>query len=280
MFQINNITVLFVVNMTKKKQHRSISTLVDMLDKSTTGVKFHSSLQNRHYIESVKQMDYDEFVATLQCIAHDISFLNTSEYIQFTENQLNFEQYYISMDCEEYPIVIGAVEDMYHFKGVSPLQLVVSLTEISTQTSLFIPIVIESFIDNEYSHQMTFIIDTITHVMFIHDPNGSSRYSDERVHNLFKHYVDSINTVLLEYGMVKYEYIIPPPTRMNFELKYIGGHNCVLASMTYIILYNQLSNVNLVDEILQNVTHSEYLNVYTSLLNTLGSHLIDYKSNK
>lgn len=224
-------------------------------------------------------MDYSDWTRIINSLQPDVVCHSAREFVMFYESEPDEDTYIPCDDADEYPITIKAAKgkgkQSVHVKAVSPLCLYESIMSHKT-AALLLPIVVEAFDEgNDMWHQMTFVIDITNKIMFIHDPNGKSRYSGHRVHSLFEHYVSKINSVAAFYGHTPYTYIMHSFPNMNHELRVVGGHNCVIASIVFIIVYSSGDCRRLQDvhTTLQTITKGELQKIYIALYNKIGSLL-------
>ena len=243
-------------------------------------------LIDRHYLKTVKRMEYNEMVDVVHALDYGIQCIMSNEYVEFSEyncnNENGNENYYTEKENDEgeYPIVIkeSKTNKALIFKAISEIELVKTIVSNDKTTVIFLPIVVEAFSENDMWHQMTFVIDLENSKMFFYDPNGiNSRYCKERIHNLFEHYASLVNTSFECYGKNHCEYIRHQFYGINQELKGIGGHHCVIATTMFIILYNKLTNIVVIDAMLQKIQKVELRSIYIALYNSVGMLLCQNK---
>lgn len=248
-------------------------------------------LVDRHYLKTVKRMEYNEMVDVLHRLDYGIDCFISSEYVEFSEcgdykneNENENANYYTEKKNEEgeFPIVIKESKTKTNkvliFKAISEIELVEAIVSTNKTTVIFLPIVVEAFSENDMWHQMTFVIDLKNSKMFFYDPNGiNSRYCKERIHNLFERYASLVNTSFECYGKKQCEYIRYQFHGINHELKGIGGHHCVVATTMFIVAYNQLTDIEVIDTLLKQIQKVELSRIYIALYNTLGMLLYQNK---
>jgi len=260
-----------------------------MFSKYVQNVRFNLSLSttsksliDKNYLKSVKNMEYPQFLNIMKTIAPDIEASNqllnnhqTSEYIVFS-NTVEEDHLVCEMN-DEYPICIIQKDGVFHFQGISPF----TLHMILPTKVIYLPTVID-LEGIDYAHQMTFIIDFHENIAFVHDPNGScSRYFPQSVRDLFVAYVDSINHVMDAYSINHLTFIdIPNQARMNYELKGIGAHHCVVASIAYMLAYMNIGSRDTINEALCHTSKKEHGTIYIALYNLIGACIAADKADK
>jgi hypothetical protein len=248
-------------------------------------------LNNRSYLKTVKEMDYQEFHAIITSLFYNLrnKLITSSDYIQFQSSSDDYQSVPYDIASQyEYPIVINNVKSTgkkqkimntinIEFQGYAPSCIVDYIVDNRNPTGcdvLYLPVVIESFgeayNDNDIYHQMLLVIDFEKRTAFLFDPNGKeSRYGCEEVHNLFEKYIVLINELLDYYGRDQITYERRNGTRLNKELPCIGGHNCVICCILFMVFHNSGYNIEDTDS----YNDKTLLTFHLVLFNVIGKTL-------
>jgi hypothetical protein len=252
-----------------------------------------NKIHNRKYLDVVKEMNYDEFGMVIKHMSHKKMLSNNllfvNEFVRFS-SQDEYEEYIINIDNQdfsEYPIYITQIynkkiKDINTvFKGYNTLFIAEKIKNDINNNILFLPIVVEShdkrYDNNTIYHQMLFIIDISKSSAFIFDPNGEySRFSDVNVHSLFYKYLCLLNNDLKFIGCSnEIKYNDCKDNRINIKHNVIGGDNCVVCCIMFMIFYNNNISHNVIcntlscDNVDNKVTFMKI-----SLYNVIGNFLI------
>lgn len=222
-------------------------TLLEMFSEDT-------KLNDKQYLETVKKMDYDEFykliavlIPTLQetlCRSFDGHYdVLTFNYMENVENECLFFE---NNDKENYPIRISETKtdigSDWMFEAIAPHSLYHCLSKDAMYDGIVnLPLVFERHhleIDDTDYHQTVFVLDCRKKVAFLYDPNGKySIFSNtDNVHSMLKMYTSLIND---ECGF-SFEYKTLNNSNINLKLPSVGGCNCVVCSILFIMAYSVL----------------------------------------
>lgn len=264
---------------------------MDIVPFLQSGVLDGCKVASKHYLKTVKSMDYDEFCDAIACVIPDLSvslpLFHCDEWYEFVvftydgnapiDVQVSDEEYVVR-DCKkEYPVtLIQTGPQQWRLEGIAPHCL------MKCHGVMNLPLVIEtigSSADDAY-HQTVLVLDfrqqhktnTNKTIAFLYDPNGaSSRFDTPDVHRAIHAYVDLINVELTETTQLQYQRL--SNQRMNFHLKYVGGGNCVVCSILFMISYSLLDmDIIQYDAILQG-SKSLLTKLHILLYNAIGFEL-------
>lgn len=245
-----------------------------LLDKYIDDVSKHKLQASQRAIVGTKTMSYVQFVAVMQQFLPNISCLSVEncKYIKMLSNDLNKHEYITYSTYKEYPITIRQLVDKTEIVAVCMRQLVDALVCVSGEP-LFVPIMAERVLYERRLHQMTLVFDTKRNYVFLHDPNGKSLFNDNITYILLHSYVGLVNAVLEEYGMKRFEYISHDFPYVNIRLcrlwMTILKGNCVVASIVFIILFQNIQDLPYITKVLHMSTRKEYDHIYTAFYNKI-----------
>lgn len=248
------------------------------LDDNIINNYYNVQLKDATYLDTVKNMGYDDFVYVINCLFSGInnSLLACKEYIGFERNDECYTSYVDERE-ETYPIEIKQIildnKQSTIFKGYSPY--VVAKHILDKQSSLlFLPLVIESYNTQWEYHQTIFVINLASNTSFLYDPNGYDA-NDEDIHTVLNRYVSIVNEVLLvlnhTYKPIKYD--ILKNKMLNFNLPIVGSGNCMICCVLFIFYYVNGYSVEHIDNYLHLHTSKILTQHHIVLYNTIGSLL-------
>ena len=214
-----------------------------------------SKVTNRHYLKTVKSMDYDEFCDVIASVIPDLSITlplfhcdEWYEFVSFTtiqqskqssQSNLVIDEEYVVRDCKvEYPITLIQLDhEQWKLEGLAPHCLSM-FTRDNHNGVLNIPLVIEAKKTRSAAlcHQTILVFDfrhtkQEQNIAFLYDPNGEcSRFDTDDVHYAIETYVNMLN--------INYKRL--HNTRINLYHKSIGGEHCVVCCILFMISYSLL----------------------------------------
>jgi hypothetical protein len=228
---------------------------MDIVPFITSCVLDSSKVTNRHYLKTVKSMDYDEFCDVIASVIPELSITlplfhcdEWYEFVSFTTiQQSRQDEEYVVRDCKvEYPITLVQLDhQQWKLEGIAPHCLSM-FTHDKHNGVLNIPLVIEANKTSSTSrstdlyHQTVLVFDfrQTKHIAFLYDPNGEcSRFNTDDVHYAIETYVNMLdvgNTT----SPIKYKRL--HNNRINLYHKSIGGENCVVCCILFMISYSLL----------------------------------------
>jgi hypothetical protein len=169
--------------------------------------------------------------------------------------------------------MIRQLPDATELTGVSPVQLVDALVCVPKGRPLFAPLMGERVLYDRRLHQMTLVFDTKTNSVFLHDPNGRSLFNDDNTHILLGKYIELVNGVLVEYGLKRYEYVTYHLPNINMPLNRLWitvlVGNCVVASIVFMIMYNDLQDMSYITRVFEMSKRKEHDKLYTAFYNKI-----------
>jgi hypothetical protein len=239
------------------------------------GISFTNQvIEDDEYLHSVKTMNYHMFLNIMKMLSPDIGTSQLlsdfyTEYIVFKSTELDKKT--ICDIVDEYPICINEKNGSYQFQGLSPF----NIPPLVSNKIIYLPIIIELDGD-EFAHQMTFIINFESNIVFVHNPNGDNcRCYNSIVKELFVVYVSEINCAMERYLLKHITFVNTfEQAQINYQFNGIDDGHCVVASIVYMMAYKIVGNVNTLNQVLFHTSKKEYKNLYTVLYNLIGSCLL------
>lgn len=240
-----------------------------------------SKLLDKRYLKTVKEMDYDVFREIIALVLPDLArnLCTSTDVVAFgyTDN-VNGEEYvvYKEKDDKQYPIVIAKTEiedgdTYYQFQGVAPHTLCLSLSrQLFLDGVVDLPLVFERHLmaqdEHEY-HQAVLVLDGERRTAFLYDPNGKdSSFSTEEVHSMMRIYIDMMND---ECGF-EFEYQELSNLNLNVLLPSVGGHNCVVCTLLFMMAYSLLGlDVDRYDALME-TSRAMLVKLHNMMYNAIG----------
>lgn len=257
---------------------------MDIIQFLRSGILDGSKLANKHFLKTVKSMDYDELCDVIGTVIPDLymtlplfhcdewyEFISLTIVKQSTSSYGVIDEEYVIRDCKvDYPVTLKQIEqEQWRIEGLAPHSLS-TFTHGNPDGVLNLPLVIESIktlkSNDDLYHQTILVFDFRKSKAFLYDPNGqASRYDTDHVHYAIESYVNLLNSPI--------KYIRLQNDRVNLYHKGIGGGNCVVCSILFMIAYSLLQlDVNTYDHI-QLQSKSLLTKQHLLLYNTLGYEL-------
>lgn len=243
-----------------------------------------SKLANRHFLKTVKSMDYDELCDVIGTVIPDLymtfplfhsdewyEFISLTIVKQSTSSYGVIDEDYVISDCKvEYPVTLKQIEkEQWKLEGIAPHCLSMFIHG-KLDGVLNLPLVIECMktlkSKDDLYHQTILVFDFRKGIAFLYDPNGqASRYNTNEVHYAIESYVNLLNSPI--------KYIRLQNDRVNLHHKGISGGNCVVCCILFMIAYSLLHlDVNTYDHI-QLQSKSLLTKLHVLLYNALGYEL-------
>ena len=152
-----------------------------------------------------------------------------------------------------------------------------NLVCLNSNQIVFVPIIGEYITYDRKLHQMTLVFDTNKNTVFLHDPNSKSLFNDSTTLELLQEYINTLNTILNEYGMSPYIFTIYDFDNMNVCLNFLFADsikgNCVVASIVFMILYQNIQDASYIEVILKHTSKKEYKTIYIGMYNKLQEYI-------
>lgn len=277
---------------------------MDIVPFIQSGVLDGCKLTNRHFLKNVKSMDYDEFCDAIACVIPDLSMtlplFHSDEWYEFvtftydgkapSEMQISEEEYVVRDGKKEYPItLIQTGQQQWRLEGMAPHCLAMLSSHTHAQHHqhqhqhqhrcvMNLPLVIESIASSKEDtyHQTVLVIDFCKqdnkNIAFLYDPNGeSSRFNSPIVNQLVNAYVNLINVERSETAQIQFDRL--SNKRINLYLNHVGGGNCVVCCILFMISYSLLGlDVAQFDDILQ-ASKNLVTKLHILLYNAIGFEL-------
>lgn len=242
-----------------------------------------SKLLDKRYLKTVKRMDYNEFREVMTLLVPSVATMlcNPFEFVTFGYTEESGEGYVM---CEEkghrqYPITItrteveggGSCGSFYQFEGIAPHTLCISLSRQALLNSVVpLPLVFERQLmetDEPEYHQSVLVLDGEMRIAFLYDPNGKdSTFSTDEVHSMLKMYIDMVND---ECGF-EFEYQRLSNLKVNVLLPSVGGHNCVVCTVLFMMAYSLLGlNVEKYDALMSS-SSTMFVKLHIMMYNAIG----------
>lgn len=248
-----------------------------VLQQYTQDVSKNKLSANQQTIVAIKTLNYHQYVAVLQQFIPNICCVSVEEgkFIKMSCSNLKETECIAHSNYKCYPLTIKQNIETSELIGICPKQLFDTLVCVPKGKPLYVPVIAEH--DTKRLHQMTLVVDTKINVAFLHDPNGRSIFNTDNTHILFQTYIESLNTVIDEYNAHKVSYVIHDFVNTNVSLTIswtskITG-NCVVASILFMILYNNVQNVADVISMVDKLKKKDYTAIYTPLYNKIKQYL-------
>jgi hypothetical protein len=254
--------------------------LRDILENYVQGVSRSKLHINSHAIDALKTLDYHAFIAVIQQFESELCCVCVNDYIQLSTTDIMKAVKH--SNYKDYPVTIKQVsQDITELIAASPMSIMDTLICLPTDGVLFAPVVAESISRDCRSprrlHEMTLVFDTQNNSVFLHDPNGRSLFNDEKTHTLLRSYVDALNRLLAEYGLVPFKYDVYEFCNMNTKVKHIFSKsvtgNCVIASMVFMLLYHQVRDASILKSDNHTIGNKDYTPLYTAFYNKIDEYL-------
>ena len=235
---------------------------------------------NDETITQIKSLDYNQFIFVIKQFEQDIALVpnDTHEYITLSTDETNNIHSYETY--KHYPIHIKQYLDKTELNIITPYELFDTTVCVKEGKPLFIPIIAER-VGTQYNerrlHAMTLVFDTQKHIVFLHDPNSRSLFNNNDTISLLKKYIEIFNNILQNYGMFPYTFKRYDFDYMNININFIFQDsiqgNCVVASIAFMLLYNNIQEASCIENMLLMTTKDDYKAVYIGLYNKLQEYL-------
>jgi hypothetical protein len=231
-------------------------------------------------ILEMKSLNYHKFMYVLHQFVPDIRVTpcNKSYHIMMSSNGDSY--LCSSATYNNYPIHIRKHKDTTELIGVSPLEMFDNVICCTKNKPMFVPIIAE-LVDTMYHtrrlHQMTLVFDTKQHCVFLHDPNSMSLFNNNETLLLIHRYIEILNIILIKHGIDRFIFRQYYFDFMNIDIKFLFNKNItgnsMVASIVFMILYNNLQDVSYIELLLQTTKRYEYKKVYVALYNKIQEFL-------
>lgn len=237
-------------------QH-SLSSLLDMhiYDVSKTRIKLSNET-----INYIKSLHYNQFITLINQFIPDMNCLSVKDYNNY----------------KGYPLCIRKDVNGTTLTGIEPTAMFDNIVCLNNKI-VFVPIIGEYITYDRRLHQMTLVFNANNNTVFLHDPNSKSMFNDSTTLKLLQDYIHTLNTILNEYGMPSYTFHNYEFSNMNININFMFADsikgNCVVASIVFMILYQEVQDASCIEMILQQTNKDEYKKVYISMYNKLQEYI-------
>lgn len=231
-------------------------------------------------ITQIKSLNYDQFIFVIKQFQQEIEIAcnDKQEYTVFSTKETDYTKSYETY--KHYPIHIKQYLDTTELIAITAYDLSDRIICVKDNKPLFIPVIAER-VSSKYTerrlHAMTLVFDTEKHNVFLHDPNSRSLFNNTETISLLKTYVENINNILKNYGMCSYTFICYEFDNMNINIDFIFHNNvhgnCVVASILFMILYDNIQEVSYIESVLLMSKKDDYKTVYIGLYNKIQEYL-------
>jgi hypothetical protein len=248
-----------------------------LMNRYVCDVSKHILFTSKRTVGAIKTLSYNQFVAVLQQFVPTIYCVSVDEckFIKLSCSDLNKIEYIHCSNYKGFPLTIKQHNDETELAGIYPKQLFDALVCVPKGKCLFVPIIAEHQVRR--LHQMTLVFDTNNNVVFLHDPNGRSLFNTDNCHILLQTYIEMLNAFIDEHNVAKVTYIIHEFNNINVPLRRLWMNrvtgNCVVASILFMILYDDVEDITVVSYILNKSKRKDYDAIYTALYNKIKNHL-------
>lgn len=252
-------------------QH-TLSSLLDMHISDVSKNKLNVS--NATMIQ-IKSLDYHTLLALINQFSPNICCLSIRDVKYITlSSETNIDSSY---NYKNYPICIKKDIHSTQITAIEPVLLFDNLVCLDNKQIVFVPIIGEYITCDRKLHQMTLIFDLDKHVVFLHDPNSKSLFNDSTTITLLQEYIHTFNTILQDYAMPSYRFYQYDFDNMNVNINFVFADsikgNCVIASMVFMILYQDIRDASYIEMLLQHTTKDEYKKIYLGMYNKLQEYI-------
>lgn len=250
-----------------------------LLESYIRNVSKHKLSTNNETITQIKSLDYDQLTFVINQLEKDIVFISTRE-SSYTTLSTNIVHYNSNESYKNYPVHIKQHLDKTELIAITPHELCDAIICIQNRNTMFLPIIAER-VGSKYNerrlHAMTLVFDTNKNVVFLHDPNSRSLFNNDDTIQLLQEYIQSVNSILQDYGMFCFTFQQYDFDYMNVNLDFLFQNsikgNCVVASIVFMILYHNIQEPSYIENILLDTKKDEYRKIYIGFYNTLHDYV-------
>ncbi len=241
---------------------------------------YNIHLKNTEFLDIVKCMDYNEFLFVIDHLFSSFSnhLLNCCEFIEFDKENDVFISF-TDDRAESFPIEIKQKKingkQSTVFKGYSPYTVAKHIVKRRTNV-LFLPLVIEEYIDEWHYHQTVYVINLKNNTSFLYDPNGyTSKYCNCNIHIVLSRYTSIVNEILYEISRtcspIKYDFV--KNRNINYDLPIVGSGNCMICCILFMFYYINGYTIENIDNYLSLRSKTILIQHHIVLYNLIGNTL-------